>query len=56
MSISTFPYELARRAATVLGSKIYTSITVRQHGLTVPDRPPVTDTSRPDDHRVHDER
>lgn len=23
---------------------------------TVPDRPPVTDTSRPDDHRVHDER
>jgi hypothetical protein len=35
MSISTFPYELARRAATILGSDIEVSITVRQHGLAV---------------------
>jgi hypothetical protein len=35
MSISTFPYELARRAATVLGAEIEASITVRQHGLAV---------------------
>jgi hypothetical protein len=35
MSISTFPYELARRAATVLGSEVEVSVTVRQHGMTV---------------------
>ncbi|WP_275002342.1 GAF and ANTAR domain-containing protein [Promicromonospora iranensis] len=35
MSITTFPYELACRAATVLGSKVEASITVRQHGVTV---------------------
>jgi hypothetical protein len=35
MSISTFPFELAHRAAAVLRSDLETSITVRQHGLTV---------------------
>lgn len=35
MSISTFPYELARRAAAVLGSEVEASFTVRQYGVTV---------------------
>ncbi|ROS73314.1 ANTAR domain-containing protein [Cellulomonas sp. PhB143] len=35
MRIEGYPYEFARRAATILGSTIETSITVRQHGLTV---------------------
>ncbi|MCF4121502.1 GAF and ANTAR domain-containing protein [Antribacter sp. KLBMP9083] len=35
MAISSYPHEFAIRAATVLGSKIEASITVRQHGLTV---------------------
>ncbi|MCA5893336.1 ANTAR domain-containing protein [Isoptericola sp. NEAU-Y5] len=35
MRISSYPFEYARRAATILGTEIETSITVRQHGLTV---------------------
>jgi hypothetical protein len=35
MDMSTFPFELAHRAAAVLGSKVETSITVRQYGVTV---------------------
>lgn len=35
MSISTFPFELAHRAAAVLRSDVEASITVRQLGLTV---------------------
>lgn len=35
MRIANYPNEFAHRAATILGSKLETSITVRQHGLTV---------------------
>jgi hypothetical protein len=35
MDISTFPHELARRAATVLGSKLEASIILRDYGLSV---------------------
>ncbi|MCK9793258.1 ANTAR domain-containing protein [Isoptericola sp. 4D.3] len=35
MDISQYPFEYARRASAILGSGIETSITVRQHGLTV---------------------
>lgn len=35
MSLSAFPYELAVRAAAVLGAGLEASVTVRQHGVTV---------------------
>lgn len=35
MSLSTFPFELAVRAAAVLGGELEASITVCQHGVTV---------------------
>jgi hypothetical protein len=35
MTLSTFPYELAVRAAAVLGGELEASITVCQHGVTV---------------------
>ena len=35
MSIQRFPYEFARRAAAMLGSKLEASITLRQYGVAV---------------------
>jgi hypothetical protein len=35
MDISTYPYELARRAAAVLGSEVEASFIVRQYGVAV---------------------
>lgn len=35
MNISNFPYELARRAAAVLGSKLEVSIILREHGVSL---------------------